>query len=302
MLQPARLGHCRRMVKPIANALVQRHRHSTVSAAAAAAATSMQQQLGRLPLLQWRHPLACARPHLPTNSTLGCSTALFCSARSRTAGEASSTSGTRIPESAAAYAPPPPGRPPHRGGAKRQRLDDYCLARHPDHTKNLIQSWIAQGKVLVNDRVVTKAGTPVPKGAVVRINAEQPKYVCRAGHKLQAALDHFEIDVAGLTALDAGLSTGGFTDCLLQGGVGRVRFWGRGCCRPWGMLLFRVWKSRGSGGGALLTPRPRQQPSRRVDRASPQPRPAHKQQTRCRYLASTWALVRWSAASRRTRA
>lgn len=62
----------------------------------------------------------------------------------------------------------------------------------------------------------------MPKNAVVRINAEQPKYVCRAGHKLEAALDHFKIDVAGLTALDAGLSTGGFTDCLLQRGIGRV--------------------------------------------------------------------------------
>ncbi len=70
---------------------------------------------------------------------------------------------------------------------------------------------------------MTKAGTPLPKNAVVRINAEQPKYVCRAGHKLEAALDHFGVEVAGLTALDAGLSTGGFTDCLLQRGVGRVR-------------------------------------------------------------------------------
>lgn len=69
---------------------------------------------------------------------------------------------------------------------------------------------------------MTKAGTPVPKNAVVRINAEQPKYVCRAGHKLEAALDQFGIDVAGLTALDAGLSTGGFTDCLLQRGIGNV--------------------------------------------------------------------------------
>lgn len=63
----------------------------------------------------------------------------------------------------------------------------------------------------------------MPKNAVVRINAEQPKYVCRAGHKLEAALEHFGVDVAGLTALDAGLSTGGFTDCLLQRGVGHVR-------------------------------------------------------------------------------
>jgi 23S rRNA (cytidine1920-2'-O)/16S rRNA (cytidine1409-2'-O)-methyltransferase len=105
---------------------------------------------------------------------------------------------------------------------KRQRLDDYCLQQNPQHSKNLIQSWIAQGKVLVNDKVVTKAGHAVPKNANVRILAEDPKFVCRAGFKLEKALDHFGIDVTGLTALDAGLSTGGFTDCLLQRGARHV--------------------------------------------------------------------------------
>jgi 23S rRNA (cytidine1920-2'-O)/16S rRNA (cytidine1409-2'-O)-methyltransferase len=76
--------------------------------------------------------------------------------------------------------------------------------------------------VLVNDKVVTKAGHAVPKNASVRILAEDPKFVCRAGFKLEKALDHFGIDVTGLTALDAGLSTGGFTDCLLQRGARRV--------------------------------------------------------------------------------
>lgn len=56
----------------------------------------------------------------------------------------------------------------------------------------------------------------MPKNAAVRVKAEEPKYVCRAGFKLEKALDQFGIDVSGLTALDAGLSTGGFTDCLLQ--------------------------------------------------------------------------------------
>ena len=46
--------------------------------------------------------------------------------------------------------------------------------------------------------------------------------MCRAGYKLEAALDRFGVDVAGLVALDAGLSTGGFTDCLLQRGAARV--------------------------------------------------------------------------------
>lgn len=56
----------------------------------------------------------------------------------------------------------------------------------------------------------------------MRINAEDPKYVCRAGFKLEKALDHFGVDVTGATALDSGLSTGGFTHCLLQRGARHV--------------------------------------------------------------------------------
>jgi hypothetical protein len=69
---------------------------------------------------------------------------------------------------------------------------------------------------------VTKAGHAVPKQAAVRINAEEPKYVCRAGFKLEKALDHFGLDVTGMAALDAGLSTGGFTHCLLKRGARHV--------------------------------------------------------------------------------
>ena len=69
---------------------------------------------------------------------------------------------------------------------------------------------------------MTKAGTPVGDPAAVTITAEQPKYVCRAGLKLEAALQHWGIDVCGKAALDSGLSTGGFTDCLLQHGAARV--------------------------------------------------------------------------------
>lgn len=79
---------------------------------------------------------------------------------------------------------------------------------------------------LEHTQVVSKAGQAVPKNAVVRINAEDPKYVCRAGFKLEKALDHFGINVTGVTALDAGLSTGGFTDCLLQRGARHVRIRG----------------------------------------------------------------------------
>lgn len=105
---------------------------------------------------------------------------------------------------------------------KRRRLDEVCLELYPQYSRNVLQSWIAQGKVLVNDRAVTKAGTPVPATAAVVLTAEQPKFVCRAGLKMEAALDRFNIDPTGLAILDSGLSTGGFTDCLLQRGAASV--------------------------------------------------------------------------------
>ena len=69
---------------------------------------------------------------------------------------------------------------------------------------------------------VNKAGFSVSNESKVVVTAEEPKYVCRGGHKLEAALEAWGLDVAALTALDAGLSTGGFTDCLLQRGCARV--------------------------------------------------------------------------------
>lgn len=79
-----------------------------------------------------------------------------------------------------------------------------------------------QGQVRVDGTVVTKPGTQVAEDAVIELAHEEPRYVSRAGFKLERALDYFKIDVHGLTVLDAGLSTGGFTDCLLQHGAAKV--------------------------------------------------------------------------------
>ncbi|XP_051134410.1 uncharacterized protein LOC127253724 [Andrographis paniculata] len=105
---------------------------------------------------------------------------------------------------------------------KKRRLDEVCLERYREYSRTFVQSWIMQGKVFVDGKVVNKCGTPVSDQSVVEIKAEVPKYVCRAGHKLEAALEQLEIDVAGKVALDSGLSTGGFTDCLLQYGASFV--------------------------------------------------------------------------------
>ncbi|KAK5784201.1 uncharacterized protein LOC108471051 [Gossypium arboreum] len=105
---------------------------------------------------------------------------------------------------------------------KKKRLDELCLERFQQYSRTFIQSWILQGKVCVNGKVVNKAGTPVSDKAVLEIIAEIPKYVCRAGYKLEAAIEQLSVDVAGKIALDSGLSTGGFTDCLLQYGASYV--------------------------------------------------------------------------------
>ncbi|XP_062173840.1 uncharacterized protein LOC133879331 [Alnus glutinosa] len=105
---------------------------------------------------------------------------------------------------------------------KRRRLDEICLERFQQYSRTFIQSWILQGKVFVDGKVVNKAGTPVSEKAVVQIKAEVPKYVCRAGYKLEAAIEQLGVDVSGKVALDSGLSTGGFADCLLQYGASFV--------------------------------------------------------------------------------
>jgi 23S rRNA (cytidine1920-2'-O)/16S rRNA (cytidine1409-2'-O)-methyltransferase len=76
--------------------------------------------------------------------------------------------------------------------------------------------------VLAAGQKIDKAGQTVPADVEIRLLGEKPKYVSRAGQKLEAALDAFSIDVAGKICLDVGSSTGGFTDCLLQHGAQRV--------------------------------------------------------------------------------
>lgn len=103
-----------------------------------------------------------------------------------------------------------------------KRLDVVIHEQRPDLSRSLIQSWIKQGFVMIDDKVVTKNGMLVPTDVQFTLHLDQPEFVSRSGAKLAQALQEFKIDVTGLTALDVGLSTGGFTDCLLQHGVGNV--------------------------------------------------------------------------------
>ena len=84
------------------------------------------------------------------------------------------------------------------------------------------QALILAGKVLVNEQKIEKSGAQVDEASSIRLLGEDLKYVSRGGLKLERALEHWNIDVNGISCLDVGASTGGFTDCLLQHGASRV--------------------------------------------------------------------------------
>jgi len=104
----------------------------------------------------------------------------------------------------------------------KKRLDQLLQERFAQYSRRQIQSWIMQGKAKVEGQIATKPGMQVTDASEVELHVEEPKYVSRAGFKLEKALDHFNIDVKDLVVLDAGISTGGFTDCLLQRGAGKI--------------------------------------------------------------------------------
>ncbi len=104
----------------------------------------------------------------------------------------------------------------------KTRLDLLVQQQHPELSRAQIQSFIMQGKVTVNDRIITKPGIAVAADANIVLTLPDQQYVSRAGAKLEHALQHYGIDVTGFVCLDSGLSTGGFTDCLLQHGASKV--------------------------------------------------------------------------------
>lgn len=102
-----------------------------------------------------------------------------------------------------------------------QRLDLLLVKRGLAESRSRAQGLIMAGAVRVNGQVITKAGSRVPAGEPLAV-AEDSPYVSRAGEKLAGALDDFGVDPSGRDCLDAGASTGGFTDVLLQRGARRV--------------------------------------------------------------------------------
>lgn len=105
---------------------------------------------------------------------------------------------------------------------KRERLDKLLVNRGIAQSRERAKALIMEGKVIVNDARIDKAGAEVSIDSSLRLKGGDIPYVSRGGIKLAYALDEFKLDGKGKTVVDVGASTGGFTDCLLQMGARRV--------------------------------------------------------------------------------
>ena len=103
----------------------------------------------------------------------------------------------------------------------KKRLDNLLLEKGLAESRSQAQGLILAGKVTVDGIVLSKSGNLVREDSRIDI-AQKPPFVSRGGIKLARALDEFQIDVTSSIVLDIGASTGGFTDCLLQRGAGKV--------------------------------------------------------------------------------
>ena len=104
----------------------------------------------------------------------------------------------------------------------KQRLDQRVLEMADLPDLKAAQGLIMAGKVVVDGAVVTAVGTLVPVSAHIHLRERPLRFASRGGYKLERALREFDVEVTGRVCLDAGASTGGFTDCLLKAGAARV--------------------------------------------------------------------------------
>jgi 23S rRNA (cytidine1920-2'-O)/16S rRNA (cytidine1409-2'-O)-methyltransferase len=104
----------------------------------------------------------------------------------------------------------------------KTRLDLVLVERGLASSRERARALILAGRVLVNEQKIDKPGAAIADDSPIRLLGEDLPFVSRGGLKLAAALDHWQIAVAGRACLDVGASTGGFTDCLLQRGAAHV--------------------------------------------------------------------------------
>lgn len=104
----------------------------------------------------------------------------------------------------------------------KERLDRLLVKRGLVESRNQAYAAIITGEVKVDGQISVKPAQLIDEAALIDYAPKDLDYVSRGGIKLAKALDDFKLDVRGLTALDAGASTGGFTDCLLRRGAAKV--------------------------------------------------------------------------------
>ena len=101
----------------------------------------------------------------------------------------------------------------------KKRLDLMVVERGLASSRQRARALIMAGRILVDTQRVDKPGALVSEQAEILVKGQDLPYVSRGGLKLEAALNQLDLDVTGMTCLDIGASTGGFTDCLLQHGA-----------------------------------------------------------------------------------
>ncbi len=104
---------------------------------------------------------------------------------------------------------------------KKLRLDELLVARGLVESRSQAKALIMTGRVRHGTDRLDKPGKEFPSDLELTID-QPPRFVSRGGEKLQAAIDHFKVDLRGAHVLDVGASTGGFTDCVLQAGAADV--------------------------------------------------------------------------------
>jgi 23S rRNA (cytidine1920-2'-O)/16S rRNA (cytidine1409-2'-O)-methyltransferase len=103
----------------------------------------------------------------------------------------------------------------------KQRLDILLVDKNLCSSRQEAQGFIRAGEVKVHQQVIDKPGTRVDITAEIQLQAKA-RYVSRGGFKLEKAVNTFKIAISGRICLDGGISTGGFTDCLLQAGAKQI--------------------------------------------------------------------------------
>lgn len=102
-----------------------------------------------------------------------------------------------------------------------KRLDVLLFEKGLARSRKQASDLIKEGAVKVNGKLAEKPSQRVDKSAEISIENKE-RYVSRGGYKLKKALDSFRIDLSGITAIDVGASTGGFTDCMLKNGAKKI--------------------------------------------------------------------------------